>query len=61
MGLHPREEALGGMEREARVADLKQVPRWLATMAARPAVALAMTRYEGSAIRVGRDVEAPLD
>lgn len=36
------------------------IARWLATMRARPAVELAMTRYEGTALRIGRDVEAPL-
>lgn len=33
------------------------IPRWLATMAARPAVGLVMTKYEGSARRVARDVD----
>jgi GST-like protein len=34
--------------------------RWIALVQSRPAVGLAMSRYEGSALRVGRDVEAPL-
>ncbi len=52
--IKPVHEALG-------IVDLVNIPRWLETMAARPAVAIAMTRYEGTALRVGKDVEAPLD
>jgi glutathione S-transferase len=33
------------------------VARWLDAVGARPAVALAMSRYEGSAVRVGTDAE----
>jgi len=40
--------------------ELPALERWIATMRQRPAVELAMTRYEGTALRVGRDVEAPL-
>ena len=39
---------------------LAELERWFALMQGRPAVALAMSRYEGSASRVGRDVVAPL-
>lgn len=39
---------------------LAELERWLASMQDRPAVALAMSRYEGTAVRVGREVEAPL-
>ena len=42
---------------DRQLADLE---RWLALVQGRPAVELAMSRYEGSASRVGRDVEAPL-
>jgi GST-like protein len=59
--IKPVYEAFVRLQDPPRVAALSQVPRWLATMAARPAVALAMARYEGTASRVGRDVEAPLD
>jgi len=37
------------------------VARWLTAVRARPAVELAMTRFEGAARRVGRDVERPLE
>jgi GSH-dependent disulfide-bond oxidoreductase len=47
-------------ETNLSVADLRHIPRWLTSMRARPAVELAMTRYEGTALRVGRDVEASL-
>ncbi len=43
-----------------RVAELTRVPRWIGAMSARSAVAISMTRFEGTALRVGRDVEAPL-
>lgn len=33
------------------------IARWMACVGARPAVELAMTRHEGSAIRMGRDAE----
>ena len=46
---------------EPALADkLRAVPRWLETVHKRPAVELAMTRYEGSARRIARDVAAPL-
>jgi GST-like protein len=45
----------------AFVQDFVHIPRWLATVGGRPAVAIAMSRYEGSALRVGRDVEASLE
>lgn len=41
-----------------RASDWRGTARWLQTMAARPAVAVAMTRYEGTALRVGREAEA---
>ena len=39
-------------------AQLTHIPRWLSAVRARPAVEVAMTRYEGTALRIGRDVEA---
>jgi GSH-dependent disulfide-bond oxidoreductase len=54
--IKPLYEASGRMQNPARAADLSHIPRWLATMAARPAVDIAMTRYEGTALRVGRDI-----
>jgi GSH-dependent disulfide-bond oxidoreductase len=40
-----------------RTTELSNLPRWLGAVGARPAVEIAMTRYEGTALRVGRDVE----
>ena len=37
--------------------ELGNLPRWFGAVGARPAVAIAMTRYEGTALRIGRDVE----
>jgi GST-like protein len=54
--IKPLYEASGRMRDPAQVADLTNIPRWLATVAARPAVGIAMTTYEGTALRVGRDV-----
>jgi GST-like protein len=42
------------------VAELRHIPRWVGAMSARPAVAISMMRFEGTALRVGRDVGAPL-
>jgi GSH-dependent disulfide-bond oxidoreductase len=58
--IKPIYAALRGANGSGPAAELIHVPRWLATMAARPAVAVAMSRYEGTALRVGRDVAAPL-
>lgn len=35
-------------------ASWQSIPRWLAAVGGRPKVALAMTKYEGSALRIGR-------
>jgi GST-like protein len=40
------------------ISELVHVPRWLDTMAGRPAVRLAMSRHEGSALRIGTDISA---
>jgi GST-like protein len=58
--IKPMVETLGRADPAGAAAKLTHVRRWIGTMAARPAVAIAMTRYEGTALRVGRDVEAPL-
>lgn len=36
-----------------------QIERWLAAVSLRPAVALAMSRHEGSALSIGRDINQP--
>jgi GST-like protein len=58
--IKPSFEHMRGVRDPEWVADLTNIPRWLASMAARPAVAIAMTKYEGTARRIARDVEAPL-
>jgi GSH-dependent disulfide-bond oxidoreductase len=40
-----------------QMAELGNLPRWFGAVGARPAVQIAMTRYEGTALRIGRDVE----
>jgi GST-like protein len=59
--IKPLYEASARLREPTQVVELARIPRWLATMAARPAVKVAMTRYEGTALRVGRDVAAPLN
>jgi glutathione S-transferase len=44
----------------AWTASWPHVQRWLETVRQRPAVEVAMTRYEGTAVRIGKDVPAPL-
>jgi GST-like protein len=40
-----------------QMAELSNLPRWLGAVGTRPAVQIAMTRYEGTALRIGRDNE----
>ena len=54
--IKPLHGAYARLREQAESGELTSVSRWLATMAARPAVEIAMTKYEGTALRVGRDV-----
>jgi GST-like protein len=54
--IKPLHGAYVRLREQAESGELTSVSRWLATMAARPAVEIAMTKYEGTALRVGRDV-----
>jgi GST-like protein len=56
----PVYQALLAVGEPAWVGEFMNIPRWSDTMLARPAVRTAMTRYEGTALRIARDVEAPL-
>jgi GST-like protein len=56
----PVYRALLALGEPAWTREFVNIPRWMETMLARPAVRTAMTRYEGTALRIGRDVEAPL-
>lgn len=56
----PVYRALVALGEPAWVSEFVHIPRWMDTMLARPAVQTAMTRYEGTAVRIGRDVAAPL-
>ncbi|SDR52856.1 GST-like protein [Rhizobiales bacterium GAS113] len=58
--IKPLYESFMRAKRPSRVTDLTHIPRWIATMSTRPAVTIAMTKFEGTALRVGKDVEAPL-
>lgn len=59
--IRPLYQASARMRAPAQTVELANIPRWLATMSARPAVEIAMTRYEGTALRVGRDIGGPLE